>query len=608
MKIVGFFMKNKAKLLFIFTIGTAMIAAIFVVTTFFFEKSAYLPKAFPLERLIITGTYKIGENGTEQLLTPDTRFVENPGLLYIYGSFDKPIPQGSTVMLRLRNIKLDVFLNGELVFSNGKKEVATAQLEGGGNLWASFVSPGITPHDSIVFKLQNPYLSNIKGLYDDLLGRIYSGNEYELFQELNKDNGIRQVLGIFTASLGVFILISSIVLFLGKTEEALGSCYLGLFTLFSGLWFSVRFDIFSFYSPNIITNAIFDTFNIILAVIFVLAYLITVIDGKTKPVFYLLEAINIAYILLYIPVMLFRVSDPARITIIYDVVIVLTIVTASGCLIFESVRRGQNNFNYMRLSLIILAVGVLADITNLNLFGYQQNNIYQACFIIFVIIHIAHMITVFKENTRKAERLENELTQNSISLMLSQIRPHFIFNVLNTISSLCLSDPMRASEATTEFATYLRSNIDSLYVLGTVPFENELTHVRAYLALEKKRFEESLTVVYDIRFLDFVLPVLSLQPIVENAVQHGLQRSEEGGRILISTRQDEKNITITVSDDGAGFNPNEIKNDGKSHIGIVNVKNRIENLIGGTFTIQSDIGKGTTITIEIPNGSNLSLR
>jgi len=194
---------------------------------------------------------------------------------------------------------------------------------------------------------------------------------------------------------------------------------------------------------------------------------------------------------------------------------------------------------------------------------------------------------------------ENELMQNQVSVMLSQIRPHFLFNSLIAIQELCLTDAQSASETVTEFSKYLRHNIDSLSDSKPVLFEKELMHVEAYLSIEKKRFEEKLNVVYDISVRDFFIPALTLQPLVENAVRHGLTTRWQGGTVTISTKEIDGNIVISVTDDGVGFDTKTIS---ENSTGIRNVRSRIATVCGGTLDIESKIGMGTTSIITIPGG------
>ena len=197
--------------------------------------------------------------------------------------------------------------------------------------------------------------------------------------------------------------------------------------------------------------------------------------------------------------------------------------------------------------------------------------------------------------------LELELIESKISIMLSQIKPHFLYNSLIAIRELCLIDPKTASETVDEFSLYLRGNLDSLSINTPIPFDKELKHVQTYLSLEKKRSEERLNVVYDITTCDFNIPALTLQLIVENAVLHGLTKREEGGTVSIKTEENESDILITVSDDGVGFNLSNLSSDNR-HVGLRNARDRLAAMCNGKLDIQSEQGVGTTVVITIPGG------
>ncbi|SFG19053.1 sensor histidine kinase [Oribacterium sp. WCC10] len=199
------------------------------------------------------------------------------------------------------------------------------------------------------------------------------------------------------------------------------------------------------------------------------------------------------------------------------------------------------------------------------------------------------------------KRKENALTQERLSIMMSQIQPHFLYNSLNSIYYLCTKDPEMAQKAIGEFSDYLRGNLDSLRTKEPVPFEKELDHIQNYLALEKMRFDDDLTIVYDIQVKNFKLPALSVQPIVENAVKYGVCKSPDGGTVTISTREYDDRYEIIVDDDGVGgYTEAKREYDGRSHIGIQNVRERLKLQCQGTLDIVSVPGEGTTVTITIP--------
>ena len=204
----------------------------------------------------------------------------------------------------------------------------------------------------------------------------------------------------------------------------------------------------------------------------------------------------------------------------------------------------------------------------------------------------------------KAEKqaMELKLQESQISIMLSQIQPHFLYNTLNSIYQLCETNPMRARSMVNSFAEYLRNNLSTLEEPGLISFETELAHINTYLDIEKIRFEDTLEIEYDIQCVDFSLPVLTVQPIVENAVKHGTSKKRGGGRILLSTEEDAESYIIKVSDTGCGFDPSVQKDDGKRHVGIENVRQRLFNMCAGSLTIESAVGVGTLVTIRIPKG------
>lgn len=199
---------------------------------------------------------------------------------------------------------------------------------------------------------------------------------------------------------------------------------------------------------------------------------------------------------------------------------------------------------------------------------------------------------------------EVELTEARISVMLSQIQPHFLYNSLTAIDNLFYNDPEKGHEAIYAFSDYLRGNMDSLAQKELVKFEQELEHTRQYLHLEKLRFRDKLEIAYDIQVQDFWLPVLTLQPIVENAVRYGATKRYGGGAIKISTADTGEFYRITIGDNGQGFDPEKPLvsdyDDGRSHMGIANVRARLSAMCGGTLGIESVIGEGTTAIIEIP--------
>lgn len=204
------------------------------------------------------------------------------------------------------------------------------------------------------------------------------------------------------------------------------------------------------------------------------------------------------------------------------------------------------------------------------------------------------------KNQIELAKNQAELADGRARIMLSQIQPHFLFNALGTIGQLSRKDSNQASEAIDTFARYLRTNLESLENTRMVAFSSELQHLKTYLWLEKMRFGEDLKVVYDVAYEDFYLPPLTVQPIVENAVKHGLGQKEEGGTVTIRSRDLTHAWQIQIEDDGVGFDEKAALEDDRVHIGIENVRRRLQFMCGGSLTIESSVGAGTVVTICIP--------
>lgn len=194
--------------------------------------------------------------------------------------------------------------------------------------------------------------------------------------------------------------------------------------------------------------------------------------------------------------------------------------------------------------------------------------------------------------------MEEEKNKNAqVKIMISQIKPHFIYNSLSSISTLILIDPERAQTALDDFTEYLRHNLSTLTESKLISFEEELKHVKTYVSLEKVRFGDRVNVVYNVKSTDFYLPPLSIQPIVENAIKHGVLKKVEGGTVTVSSFETDGEYVVTIKDDGVGFDTSKVDRDNNEHIGLKNIDFRISKVGNGRMTVSSQPGKGTTVTV-----------
>ena len=269
-------------------------------------------------------------------------------------------------------------------------------------------------------------------------------------------------------------------------------------------------------------------------------------------------------------------------------------------LMFESLRDYLSNrktsFLLPVLVVLMISASIFLDFVAGDLtqpISYLTSAIATSCLFYYIWLHL-----------RFVQEHEDDLkARQRIQIMLSQIQPHFLFNTLSAIQYLCEYDPHAAGKMTERFSRYLQGNMSALKEDGEIPFTQELEHTRIYLEIEQVRYEDALRVVYDIRCTDFKLPTLTLQPIVENAVRHGArERRKSTGTVSVSTCEYSDRYEIVVADDGPGFDPAapRLPDDGREHIGLSNVRGRLEQISGGSLSIRSAPGEGTAVTISIP--------
>lgn len=330
----------------------------------------------------------------------------------------------------------------------------------------------------------------------------------------------------------------------------------------------------------------------------IIIFIIKIIEKKNKLV-YIPIILNLLFyiaILLQDNVFNFKLIENNRQYIKYSSIIVEWLFWAIFLSVINFKVYRKKYFNHLG---IFFSIAVLMGTSIINLIDSQTQTfiiIYALAFLFYyLVMHIYISQQVSEEKDRKVR-------EERLLLMLSQIQPHFLYNTLNTITALCRSNPKLAEETTIKFSKYLREN---MYSIGenneTHTFSQELEHTNIYLEIEKLRFGNRLKVEYDIKASDFNLPVLTLQPIVENAVKHGICKKIEGGTIKISSEKRGNDNIIIIADDGVGFELEKILNDGNQHIGIENVRERLRIMFKAEMEIKSFTGIGTTVKIVIPS-------
>jgi sensor histidine kinase YesM len=238
---------------------------------------------------------------------------------------------------------------------------------------------------------------------------------------------------------------------------------------------------------------------------------------------------------------------------------------------------------------------------------WQTGFISKIFFLIGFLISAVVFLRIVPKNIKAAEKaeilekekikLDAELAQTRIATLMSQIHPHFIYNTLGSIEQLCELDPPKAAKLVNDFSKYLRGNFGEIDNPKLIRVSKELKHTEYYISIEKVRFPD-IEFVTEMTCCDFSIPALTIQPIVENAIKHGILKRGEGGRVKVRVYETDSSFFVTVKDNGVGFDINELEE--TNHIGLRNIKSRLEAMCGGILHIESIIGVGTKITVEIP--------
>ena len=263
-----------------------------------------------------------------------------------------------------------------------------------------------------------------------------------------------------------------------------------------------------------------------------------------------------------------------------------------------TVDAGPRAILFMILILAITAVLLIALIRRRKKLSLPEFLAFLVCFMMpsyvqTLLLEVMLMIGLGKSYQAQKEEAERQRMRAAVL----QMRPHFIHNTMMTIYSLCAQDPQKARQVTRDFSTYLQDNFTAIAQEDTIPFTKELEHTKAYLAVEMARFEGQLFVEFDTPVTYFRIPPLTLQPIVENSVKHGIDPELEPLYVTVATEDAGNGVRIIIEDTGPGYAPQEKH---ESQIALDNIRDRLNVLCGGTLDIAPREAGGTKVTIFVP--------
>ena len=531
--------------------------------------------------------------------------------LYLRGHFEREIHQKSRLYFYSDHIGSEIFVNGELLAQDVILEIEQYGIKIQPSMCSRewrfhYFEEGVSTDTLIEIHLRNPHTFGNKSAYKSFLKTLCSTPNIAdvLASSLTASAQPSNVIGISLAFVGVLLLCSTFVSILLRFPAETTVLQTGLLGVLAGGCFLLDTIDLSFRSDNHIVNTYGWQICVIYGVYLLGCMVRELLTGKRKQAVYCVTAVSLAADIAMI------LMSFAGVVLMYDTLRFWAVLQWISCPVLivccmaELFVGKQKRFLELAMYALVF-VCVLLDCMGLISSIYSRGILTKSVVILLLLLKLIQfaksILSNFKESSR-ASTLEKELEESRIALMISQIQPHFIFNVLGTIRGLCRENPEQAWRALGDFSTYLRANMNALTNGRPIPFEMELDHVKTYLRLEQMRMGEKLNMIYDIQEKQFSIPPLMLQPLVENAVKHGIFYKAEGGTVTIRSERKDCSIVISVQDDGVGFEAaaREADFDQRQHHGLENVRSRVENMLRGTLRIHSDPECGSVVTLEFP--------
>ena len=571
-------------------------------------------QAFPamVAQVYFDGEYRIAD-GPWQKIVAGEHIPATKGDVTLRGNFHMLTPDGEYVGIYTDDMPIALYTNHiHLTFYEGEQEPYVMDMENPlfgdsacGVCWSAYslVSGSETP---IEIRIHNPHSFGNETAIDELLSNIalWSGLDFEK-GVLERGESQRDV-GLLFVIVSLLFLGTALFSSLIHVKNSKVIWLLGIVILFAGAYLSYSAEGVSFWSESIVSNTTILGCSMMFYMLFLSMALVHLLKG-TKTV----ATVTVAVLGLINAV--FFVLPVLTDVFFYDTWLywaaaqMLANLILLGCLMREFfAAKGKERFIYICSVLPLVSFG--ADVVMIDRGIWNSGVSSEYVFFIFFIVSMVMVLRIIPNNFNalaKAKELETEkkvlnaqLAESRVSTMMSQIRPHFIYNTLGSIEQLCELDPPKAGELVHNFAKYLRGNFGELDNPKPILMSQEMEHVHHYISIESVRFPD-MTFSFEMRSEDFSLPALTVQPIVENAIKHGLMKLQKGGSIRVISYETDTDYCICVEDDGVGFDTSKLL-DEKKHIGIRNIRDRLEVMVGGTLEIESTQGVGTKVLITIP--------
>lgn len=553
----------------------------------------------PLVKVSLQGQFRIG-NGEWHAYPPENmdvlRKVGEKAVTF-EGHSVPDIPKGQTVFVYVRHVQADVALNGKRIFTVGAQD-SPSFTRSPGNFWAAFTSPGITAADTLSITVQRVATSSHPYQIELFLEKIQYGGMWELLKTETRKVMWAIPLGVLYITMA-FLLVILTILFAWRREThfAMQAAFLTGIYISIGLWTMVGYELLSLLVPFPTLIVVWETYSMLFASVFIVLYTSIFLTGwRYSTALWIVFALCGTMILTAV----LQLTGYMELFAIQTQLQVMTLTSIILCICLSFVERKVADNDSLRAFMTFIPLCLLGCIDFvISTFGPVTNGVFAAFgFLATACLQVYLLVSAAYKKMEQANRLERELLESRVAVSLSQIQPHFLYNILTGIQYLCAEDPEKAERAVTDFTMFLRGNLESLSRTAPILLSQEMEHVRHYISLEQLRYGDRLHVEWHLGEMNILVPALSVQPLVENAVRWGM--CEQGLTVRISAQSTAEGYVITIEDNGMGFDPQAKQAPRGNGIGLSSIRTRVCDLYGGLLHIASAPGKGTVATLMFP--------
>ena len=558
------------------------------------------------------GEYRVG-NGPWQKISETEHIPATEGDVILRGNFHMKTPYGEYIGIYTGDVPIAFYMDHiQLTIYEDKTHPYVMDVEnplfGDSSCCECWLAYTLTSGTEapIEIHIHNPHRFGNETAIDAMLSGIalWSGIEFE--KGILDSGATQREIGVLFAIVSVLLLGTALFSTLIHIKNARIMWILGLVILFAGTYLSFSAKGVSFWNESTVTNTAVLVCSLMFYMLLLCMAIVHLLKNTKRLGTMIVFAIGVVdAIFLALPML----TD----VLFYDTLLYWILAQGFangvliGCLIKEFCEAPHKQ-RWLYLGLLLPLVAFCMDVVMTSL-GIWKGAMASLCvFSVFFVVAMVAVLKIIPQSINaltKAKELETEkmtlnaqLKESRVSTMMSQIRPHFIYNTLGSIEQLCEIDPQKAGALVHNFAKYLRGNFGELDNPRPIPISQEMEHVRYYISIEQVRFPD-MTFLFKMDSIDFCLPALTIQPIVENAVKHGLMKREKGGTIRVVSYETDTHYCVLVEDDGAGFDAAVMLHD-RSHMGIRNIRERLQTMVNGTIEIESTLGIGTKVRINIP--------